>query len=315
MFPGPVSKAINFVRPRARRNRRQIRNAADILQNAPALGIGKQNIVEQRNERRALSAGQHIGRPKIRNHGNAERGSNRLRLARLPRAGKSPPAYTLPRAADGRASVHGSQPGRASPVPPRRLFHCLRIRQAQPPVQPRQLRRRSRLRIHRRQHRAPQRGREGETLMRQQRELRPAGYPTGKSGCPILAAVAPPLAVRRAGFLPPGWDSAIRTTATSIPSADVPLITPATVIARAFMRLRHLLTRGCSRNPLAEPQNPRPQRLKLPLAQRRRHPRAKHLRPLPRRFARPREQHPSETPPTARPRRSAPHTRCRIGSA
>jgi hypothetical protein len=38
-----------------------------------------------------------------------------------------------------------------------------------------------------------------------------------------------------ARFLRQGWDPAIRTTDTSIPSAEVPLITPATVIARVVI--------------------------------------------------------------------------------
>ena len=65
MFPGPVSNAITLSGRRARGNRRQVGDAADILQHAPALRIRKQHIIEQRNQRRTLSAGSHIRRTKI----------------------------------------------------------------------------------------------------------------------------------------------------------------------------------------------------------------------------------------------------------
>ena len=54
-----------------------------------------------------------------------------------------------------------------------------------------------------------------------------------------------------------------RTTATSIPSAEVPLMMPATVIAFALMQVATSAV-GCAlRNRLAEAQNARAQRLKL----------------------------------------------------
>ena len=91
-----------------------------------------------------------------------------------------------------------------------RRAHRFGVRDAQPPVQPRQLRRRSRGGIHRCQHRAAQRGRVGKCLVRQQLE----GWTRN--------------ALRRPG--------AIRTMATSMPSAEVPLMMPATFMACALMK-------------------------------------------------------------------------------
>ncbi len=284
MLPGPVSKATTASGPRSGRNRSQIRDAADILQNPPALVIREKDIIEQRNQRRSLAAGQHVGRPKVRNHRNAERGSNRLRLARLPRARKLPARIRLLRAPGGRASARGSQPDRASPCACRAVSFT------------------------------------ASAYARPSRQFSRASSAVEVDCAFIAASTARRSAAGKrsascASSVSFGFDfpGAIRTTATSIPSADVPLITPATVIALAFMRrLRPL----AHRHRLAEPQNPRPQRLKLlrcsapapspletpsPASARSRAParastRLKRRRPLA--FA-----------------RSVPHTRCKIGSA
>ena len=89
MLPGPVSKAITCLAVSAGGNRRQIRDASDVLQDPAALGVGKQHIVEQGNKRRALSAVGHIGWAKIGDDRNARLRGDRSRLARLPCAGKA----------------------------------------------------------------------------------------------------------------------------------------------------------------------------------------------------------------------------------
>ena len=152
---------------------RQVGDAADVLQHAPALAVGKQHVIQQRNQRRALPAGQHIRRTEVRNHGNAERRGNRRRFARLPGASKAPARIglcarlmieSLPVAAD-QVQLHV--------VPLHRFARRLGVGQPQPPVEPRQLGRRGRGRVHRRQHRPPQCSRKREALVRQQCEFGP----------------------------------------------------------------------------------------------------------------------------------------------
>ena len=83
------------MRSGSRRNRGQVRDAADILQNTAALLICEENVVEQRDQRGALAAGKHVGRPEVRDDRNIERGSDRLRLAHLPCAGEPPAGIRL----------------------------------------------------------------------------------------------------------------------------------------------------------------------------------------------------------------------------
>ncbi len=206
MFPGPVSKAITASGASSGRNCGQIRNASDVLQDSPALGIGKQNIIEQWNQRRALAARQHVRRPEVRDHGNAERGSNRLCLARLPCAGKPPPGIRLrARLVIERLPVATNQ---IELTLCRRTVSCTASAYASPSRQ----------------------------------------FSRANSAVEVDFAFIAASTARRsaAGNLNPSCASsvifgrafssgAIRTTATSIPSAEVPLITPATVIVFALM--------------------------------------------------------------------------------
>ena len=144
MLPGPVSNAITLLAARAGRNRRQVRDAADVLQHAPALCIGKQNIIKQRNQRRTLSAGGHVGGAEIRNNRHAQRFSAitaaspachvqaNLRPAYI--AGACLVIQRLPVASD---QIEFDL------VPLDRRLHGFGVSDAQPPVQPRQFRRRS----------------------------------------------------------------------------------------------------------------------------------------------------------------------------
>ena len=71
IFPGPVSNANTSAGVGARRNRREIRNPSNVLHDAADLRITKEQVVEIRNQRRALAARSHIRRTKIRNYGHA----------------------------------------------------------------------------------------------------------------------------------------------------------------------------------------------------------------------------------------------------
>ncbi len=90
MFPGPVSKAITASGAAPAGIAVKFAMPPMFCKTRPRFGIGKQHVIEQRNERSALPAGQHVGGPEVRDDGNAERRSDRLRLARLPGAGKFP---------------------------------------------------------------------------------------------------------------------------------------------------------------------------------------------------------------------------------
>ncbi len=211
MLPGPVSNAITSASP----NRPPESPSDSRCRRCSAVRVRasgrEQNIIEQRNQRRALSAGHHVGGPKIRNHRHAELLQQSRRLAACHVHAKLRARIALgARLVIERLTVAANQIELHSML--RRSWLCTASAYAMPS---RQFSRASSavevdLRIHRRQHRSSQRSRIGKRLMGEQLELRSAL----------------------------GHVRAMRTIATSIPSADVPLITPATIMLRGLMSLR-----------------------------------------------------------------------------
>ena len=135
---GPGIEGDHCVGRSSGRNGSQVGDAADVLQNAPALRIGEEHIVQKRDQRSALAARQHVGRAEVRDHRNAQLRGDRLRLARLPRARKFSARVVLrARLVVERLAVATDQ------IEPQLvlsggLLHRLRIRETQPPVEPRQ---------------------------------------------------------------------------------------------------------------------------------------------------------------------------------
>ncbi len=131
----------HFIRIRARGNRSQVRDAADVLQHPSMFHVGEQHVIQQWNQRRSLAACHHVRGSKVRNHGNSSRCSNHRCLSELPCAGEAPPRINL----RARLMIK-SLPVTANQVEPhlvpfQRRLHRIGVSQSQPPVQARQLRR------------------------------------------------------------------------------------------------------------------------------------------------------------------------------
>ena len=65
-------------------NGSEVADAPDILQDAPAAAVAKQSVIKERNQRRALAAGRHIGGTEIGNHRNAQSRCDDGSFASLP---------------------------------------------------------------------------------------------------------------------------------------------------------------------------------------------------------------------------------------
>ena len=66
-------------------DRREVRDAADVLHNASDMSIAKKHVIEEGNQRRAFASGGHICRTKVRDHGSTGSCGDQCRFARLPR--------------------------------------------------------------------------------------------------------------------------------------------------------------------------------------------------------------------------------------
>ena len=87
MLPGPVSNATTSLGQSARRNRRKVADAAEILHDATITAMAVEHVIKEWHQRRALAAGSHIGRTKVGNDRHAEPGRDDCCLAGLPCAG------------------------------------------------------------------------------------------------------------------------------------------------------------------------------------------------------------------------------------
>ncbi len=229
MFPGPVSNASHLIGRSRRRNSRQIPNSTQILQYPSHLRRPEHHPVQHRHQRSPLAARRQVRRPKIAHNGTPQPCRHHCRLPDLPRtphrssqvprrrrSGDTPSAHEPPptpkpgsplsrafRERVGyRATARSLPPNSraAQSSTPYKSRDRIRIHHSQPPAQPAHLRHTHRLGIHRRQHRLPHRPR------------------VRKRRCPSTFTRGSPS--------PP---AEIRHTATSTPSAEVPLITPATM--------------------------------------------------------------------------------------
>ena len=89
MLPGPVSKAMTFSWPRAGGDDGEIADAADVLKNAGADGVGEEDVIEQGDEGRALAAGGDVSRAEVGDDGDAGGGGEEGGFAELPGAGEA----------------------------------------------------------------------------------------------------------------------------------------------------------------------------------------------------------------------------------
>ena len=169
---GAGVKGKHLAERRARRDRRQIRNAADILRDAIhasiTMTIAVQKIVDERYQRRAFSPGRHIRRTKIRNHRNSQPRRDHRAFSRLPRGRQlssqksfrhSLVIKRLPMTAD-QIKLHA--------MLARCLSHGLSVQFAEKKVQPSQIRNPSQFRIHHPQNRASNRSRKADTPREQE---------------------------------------------------------------------------------------------------------------------------------------------------
>src|SRR5271170_6569677 len=69
------------------RDHSQVANASDILQDSRALFVGELDVVEQRHQRSALSACDHVGGTEIADYGDAQLCGEKGWLSDLPGAG------------------------------------------------------------------------------------------------------------------------------------------------------------------------------------------------------------------------------------
>ena len=89
ILAGPVSKAIkrSDADLAACGHEREVGDAAEVLQHARAAGMCEEGGIEQRNQGRALSAGNHVSRAEVRDDGRMGGGGNQRGLPELPCAG------------------------------------------------------------------------------------------------------------------------------------------------------------------------------------------------------------------------------------
>src|SRR5260370_25184406 len=83
-FPGASIKGDDVLCLGAGGDGCEISNPANVLDNPPGTAVAKEQVIEKGNQRRALSAGGHVRRAKIRDHGYTQPGRDRRALPALP---------------------------------------------------------------------------------------------------------------------------------------------------------------------------------------------------------------------------------------
>ena len=73
----------------AGRDEREVGDAAEVLQDTRAARMREEGCIEQRHERRALAAGDHVGGAEVGDNGRVDGGCNQGRFAELPGAGEA----------------------------------------------------------------------------------------------------------------------------------------------------------------------------------------------------------------------------------
>src|SRR5437660_955027 len=83
--PGSGVEGKYLFRRCAGRNRSEVRDTANVLRNSSEALIAVEEIIEKRNQGRALPVGHHVRRPEIGDDGNTHAGCYYRRLSGLPR--------------------------------------------------------------------------------------------------------------------------------------------------------------------------------------------------------------------------------------
>ena len=154
MLAGPVSKAIRRSTCAARGDECEVGDATEVLQHARAAGMCEEGGIEQRNQRRALSASDHVGRAEVGDDGRMDGGGNQRGLPELPGAGDAAACVRLRDAlmVDGLTMTADE----VECVSLRSCLYRVTVGLAEPPVEPRKFGGRCLGRVHCRKNRFAQ---------------------------------------------------------------------------------------------------------------------------------------------------------------
>ena len=169
---GPGVEGDDLLGQRARRNRREIADAAEVLHDAPVTAMAVEHVIEEGNQRRAFAAGSHVGGTKIGDHRHADLRRDHRRLAGLPGAGDAAPEKRRWRSLVIERLAVAADQFALQPRASLRGANRVGIEFAQQELQPRKIGDAGRPRVHRREHSATHLGRIGKLVMRQQFEAR-----------------------------------------------------------------------------------------------------------------------------------------------